>query len=75
MHPFFKGFLPGLFVGAAIGLLLSPHKGQENREFVRLRIREAVEAGRRAAQEQDEHLRTRFRQTIGTIVEKEPPRS
>jgi len=74
MHPFLKGLLIGLAAGAAAGLLLTPRKGVENREFVRARVQQALASGRQAAQEQDERLRARFRQAIGVGQgsEKEP---
>jgi len=71
MHPFLKGLLVGLAVGAAVGLLMAPHKGAENRELVRQRFQQAVESGQKAAQEQDERLRARFRQHISPAEEKE----
>ena len=75
MHPFVKGLFVGLVVGAAVGLLLSPRKGVENREFVRQRVQLAREAGKRATAEQDGRLRARFRQAIGVHDEKEPAQS
>ena len=75
MHPFLKGLFVGLVVGAAVGLLLSPRKGVENREFVRQRVHLAREAGKRAAAEQDGQLRARYRQSIGVRDEKEPAQS
>jgi len=72
MHPFLKGLVVGILTGAAVGLLVAPGKGTENREFVRLRVQQALAAGRQAAQEQDQHLRARFRQTISPVKEKEP---
>ncbi len=72
MHPFWKGFLPGLLAGAAVGLLLAPRRGQETRALVRLRFQEAVTAGREAAQEQENLLRARFRRRIAAQPE-EPP--
>jgi|YNPNPStandDraft_1061719.scaffolds.fasta_scaffold38995_4 gas vesicle protein len=65
MHPFWKGFLAGLFVGAAAALLLSPGKGEENRARLRQRLQEAREAARQAAREREEALRARYRRTIG----------
>jgi gas vesicle protein len=75
MHPFLKGFLVGLALGAAAGLLMTPHKGPENRDSVRQRFQQAVAAGKKAAQEQDDLLRTRFRERIGRREEKESSQS
>lgn len=75
MHPFLKGLLVGLAAGAAVGLLLAPHKGTENRDLVRQRVQHAVAAGKKAAQEQDERLRARFHERIGLSEEKEPSQS
>ncbi len=72
MHPFLKGLLVGLALGAAVGLLMSPHKGAENRDMVHQRFQQAVAAGKKAALEQDERLRARFRQEIGLLEKKEP---
>lgn len=71
MHPFFKGLIVGLLVGAAVGLFVTPRSGVENREFVRRRLQYAQEVGRRAARQQDERLRSRFRQAIGRREEQE----
>ncbi|MGB9723228.1 MAG: YtxH domain-containing protein [Chloroflexia bacterium] len=65
MHPFWKGFLAGLLVGAAVALLLSPGKGEENRALLRQRFQEAREAARQAAQKQEEALRARYLHAIG----------
>ena len=73
MYPFFRGFLVGLAVGAAVGLLMSPHKGVENRALARRQFEQAVAAGQKAAQEQDERLRARFRQQIGLGEGEEEP--
>jgi gas vesicle protein len=75
MHSFLKGFLVGLCASAAVALLLSPRKGAENRDLVRQRVQQALEAGRQAALEQDGRLRGRFRQAIGVSEEKEPTQS
>ena len=75
MHPFLKGLLVGLAVGAAVGLLITPRKGKENREFVRQRIQQAQEAAKKATQDQEELLRTRFRTKIAGDEKKEPAES
>lgn len=69
MHPFWKGFLAGLLFGAAVALLLSPGKGEENRALLRQRFQEAQEAARKAAREQEEALRARYRRIIGAPAE------
>jgi len=69
MHPFWKGFIPGVAVGVAVALLISPGRGQENRDFVRRRLAVALEAGREAARAEEARLRARYRRATSL-----PPR-
>lgn len=69
MPPFWKGFLTGLLFGAAVAILLSPGTGKENRTLLRQRFQEARDAARKAAREQEEALRARYRQIIGAPAE------
>lgn len=64
MGSFTKGCLLGLFCGVAVGLLVA-RSGLERRVPGFRRLREAVEAGRKTAQDYDAALRLRHRQIIG----------
>jgi gas vesicle protein len=46
---FLAGFFVGALTGAAVGLLLAPHRGSELQERIRARIDELVEEGQKAA--------------------------
>jgi gas vesicle protein len=72
MRYFLYGFVPGLFVGAAVALLLSPGKGPENREFVRRRFQDAVESGRESGRAQEAQLRAQYRRNIGAPEPEQP---
>lgn len=69
MPSFWKGFLAGLFFGAAVAFILSPGTGKENRALLQQRFQEAQEAARKAAREQEEALRARYRHIIGAPAE------
>lgn len=64
MHPFWRGFFPGLVVGMAIALLLAPASGEENRAAVRQRFAAALDAGRQAARAEEARLRARYRRNV-----------
>ncbi len=72
MRYFLYGFVPGLFVGAAVALLLSPGKGPENRAAVRRRLHDSREAAREAGRAQEERLRAHYRRRIGAPEPPEP---
>jgi len=69
MPRFAKGFLVGLLCGAAAALLLTPRSGVENRALVSRRLREALEAGLRASEKQEQRMRARYRRSIGAAGE------
>jgi len=69
MRAFIQGFVPGLFVGAVVALLLTPRKGAETRAIVSQHIQDALEAGRQATQERAAELRARYRQATETSAE------
>jgi gas vesicle protein len=56
---FLTGFVVGMSLGAAIGLLLAPKSGSETLTLARGRVNEILEAGRQAAEETraDAHAR------------------
>lgn len=56
---FLTGFIIGMSLGAAIGLLLVPQSGSETLTLVRGRVNEILEEGRQAAEETraDAHAR------------------
>jgi|YelNatPaOPRAMG01_1025707.scaffolds.fasta_scaffold97037_1 gas vesicle protein len=70
MASFGKGFLLGLFFGAALALLLSPGSGSENRALARERLRAALEAGREAARQEEMRLRRLYRRSVGATEER-----
>ena len=47
---FLAGFVVGLSLGAAIGLLLAPQSGAETLELVRGRVQGVLDEGRQAAE-------------------------
>ena len=47
---FLTGFIVGMSIGAAIGLLLAPQSGSETLELVRGRVQAIVDEGRQAAE-------------------------
>ena len=47
---FLTGFIVGMSLGAAIGLLLAPQSGSETLTLVRGRVNEVMEEGRQAAE-------------------------
>ncbi len=69
MPPFWKGFLAGLIIGAAVALLVSPGTGEENRALLRQRLQEAREAARQAARQREDALRARYRSLVGAQAE------
>lgn len=71
MHPFWKGFIPGLAVGVAVALLVSPGRGRENRDFIRRRLAVALEAGREAARAEEARLRARYRRATSPSSSRE----
>ena len=72
MRYFLYGFVPGLFVGAAVALLLSPGKGAENRAAVRQRFQDSLEAARESGRSQEARLRAQYRRHIGAPGPPEP---
>jgi gas vesicle protein len=47
---FLAGFIIGMSLGAAIGLLFAPQSGSENLELVRGRVQAILDEGRQAAE-------------------------
>ena len=56
---FLAGFVVGLSMGAAIGLLLAPQSGSETLDLVRSRVQGVLDEGRQAAEQTraDAHAR------------------
>jgi gas vesicle protein len=56
---FLAGFVVGLSMGAAVGLLLAPQSGSETLDLVRGRVQGVLDEGRQAAEQKraDAHAR------------------
>lgn len=60
MKRFFRGFLWGVILGGAVGLLVAPESGQKLRQMVENRLRQAMQEAKHAAQSKRNELQSHW---------------